>query len=89
MINHLGSMSIIGTYSATASVPTYQGFTIPNVSVMIAKPVSYKFRVAEHVNDKDEVVKVGLQVAVYEHDNYGSGLLIQDWHDVERVKIKV
>jgi hypothetical protein len=56
---------------------------------MMAKPLSYDFRVAEYVNDKDEIVKVRLQVAVFEHDNYGGRQLRQDFVDVERVKIKL
>ena len=62
---------------------------IPKSSVNIPKPLSYQFRVAEYVNEKDEVVKVGLQVAVFEHDNYGVRQLRQDFTDVERVKIKL
>jgi len=62
---------------------------VPQSSVMIAKSLSYDFRVAEYVNDKDEIVKVGLQVAVFEHDNYGGRQLRQDFVDVERVKIKL
>jgi hypothetical protein len=53
---------------------------------MMAKPVSYEFRVAEFIKD-DKIEKVALQVQVWEHDNYGSGLLKQDWTTVERVQI--
>jgi hypothetical protein len=74
--------------------PIYNGtgpfeIKVPQSSVMMAKPLSYDFRVAEYVNDKDEIVKVGLQVAVFEHDNYGGRQLRQDFVDVERVKIKL
>jgi hypothetical protein len=62
---------------------------VPQSSVLMAKPLSYDFRVAEYVNDKDEIIKVGLQVAVFEHDNYGGRQLRQDFVDVERVKIKL
>lgn len=62
---------------------------IPQSSVLMPKPLSYDFRVAEYVNEKDEIVKVGLQVAVFEHDNYGGRQLRQDFVDVERVKIKL
>jgi hypothetical protein len=43
----------------------------------------------EFVNENDEVVKVGLQVPVFEHDNYGVRQFAQDFTDVERVKIKL
>ena len=33
------------------------------------------------------MVKVGLQVAVFEHDNYGGSQLRKDWTDVERVQL--
>ena len=62
---------------------------IPKSSVNIPKPLSYQFRVAEYVNEKDEVAKVRLQVAVFEHDNFGVRQLRQDFTDVERVKIKL
>jgi hypothetical protein len=60
---------------------------VPQSTVQITKPLSYKFRVAEFVNENDQVVKVGLQVAVFEHDNYGVRQLRQDWTDVERVRL--
>jgi len=82
------------TTTFNSSTPTYGNvghfeIKIPQSSVMMAKPLSYDFRVAEYVNDKDEIVKVGLQVAVFEHDNYGNRQLRQDFVDVERVKIKL
>ena len=62
---------------------------IPQSSVSMAKPVSYEFRVAEYVNDNKEVVKVGLQVRMWEHSNLinTDGFIKQDWKDVERVQI--
>jgi hypothetical protein len=64
---------------------------IPQSSVSIAKPVSYEFRVAEYINDNKEVVKVGLQVRMWEHSNItnGDGFIKQDWKDVERVQIPI
>jgi hypothetical protein len=41
----------------------------------------------DYTPPKDEIIKVGLQVAVFEHDNYGGRQLRQDFVDVERVKI--
>lgn len=62
---------------------------VPQSSVVVAKPVSYEFRVAEYENEKGEIEKVGLQVAVFEHDNYGTKQLLQSFTDVERVRIKL
>jgi hypothetical protein len=50
------------------------------------KPLSYEFRVAEHVDD-GVVTRVGLQMQIWEHDEYGSGIVKSYWHDVPRVKI--
>jgi hypothetical protein len=59
---------------------------IPQSSVTVSKPLSYKFRVAEY-GKGGEVVKVGLQVQTWEHDNYGTATLKKDWTDVERVRL--
>jgi hypothetical protein len=56
--------------------------------VQFVKPVSYEFRVAEHLNDDNVIDRVGLQVQVYEHDEYGSPTLWIGWTDVPRVKLK-
>ena len=69
------------------SAPAGQ-MTIPLPNVMLAKPLSYQFRVAEFIKD-GKVDKVALQVQVWEHDNYGSGLLKQDWSTVDRVQISL
>jgi hypothetical protein len=76
--------TMIGTSPGYAA-PAGQ-MTIPLPMVMLAKPVSYQFRVAEFVKD-GKIDKVALQVQVWEHDNYGSALLKQDWSTVERVQI--
>jgi hypothetical protein len=60
--------------------PPMQSFTFP-------KPLSYNFRVAEHVDESGEVIKVGLQVEVWEHDEYGVGTVKYTWIDVPRVKL--
>jgi hypothetical protein len=88
----LTTQTVVTTFNSSS--PTYNStghfeIKVPQSSVMIAKSLSYDFRVAEYVNDKDEIVKVGLQVAVFEHDNYGVRQLRQDFVDVERVKIKL
>lgn len=62
---------------------------VPQSSVNVVKPISYQFRVAEQVDfSTGEVVKVGLQVQVWEHSHFGgAGVLRQDWMDVERVQV--
>lgn len=60
---------------------------VPQSSVMLAKPVSYEFRVAEYVDKTGNIIKVGLQYRMWEHDNYGVGIVVIPWTDVERVKV--
>ena len=60
---------------------------VPQSSVLLAKPVSYEFRVAEYVNKDDKIMRVGLQYRMWEHDNYGVGIVVKDWTEVERVKV--
>ena len=55
-------------------------------SFNFVKPLSYEFRVAEHYDDEGKITKVALQMQVYEHDEYGSGIVKQFWHDVPRAK---
>jgi hypothetical protein len=57
-------------------------------TVSFCKPLSYEFRVAEHLNDNDVIERVGLQVQIWEHDEYGAGNVLMHWHDVQRVKLK-
>ena len=59
----------------------------PAQTIPFAKPLSYEFRVAEHMNADGTLAKVGLQVQVTEHDEYGVGIVNQCWKDVERVQI--
>jgi hypothetical protein len=51
------------------------------------KPVSYEFRVAEIVDEAGKVEKVKLQMQVWEHDEYGAGVVKHFWSDVPRVKM--
>ena len=88
MVERLNTQVVPAKFSVSAPYAS-TGFTIPDPNVTILKPLSYDFRVAEYVNDTDEVVKVGLQVCISEHDTYGCRNVIQGWTDVERVKIKV
>ena len=90
MIESLNIQTVVTDFNTPSqSFPSGPNFqvNIPQSSVRIPKPLSYKFRVAEYVNEKDEVAKVRLQVAVFEHDNFGVRQLRQDFTDVERVKI--
>ncbi len=59
--------------------------TMPQQYAAFVKPLSYEFRVAETVED-GKVTKVKLQVQVWEHDEYGSGVVKQYWQDVPRAQ---
>jgi len=61
---------------------------IPQPCIEVNKTLQYNFRVLESVKD-GEVTKVGLQVKVYEVDHYGTSVMVQDWIDVERVRLEV
>jgi len=56
------------------------------IPVDFVKPLSYEFRVAETVDDSGKIIKVSLQVQVWEHDEFGSGNVKQPWVDVPRYK---
>lgn len=58
----------------------------PALSVQFVKPLSYEFRVAEILDDNKKVTKVKLQVQVWEHDEFGSGIVKQYWQDVPRAQ---
>jgi hypothetical protein len=89
LFDYLNVQQVQSTYNTGSIINNGSSITLPNPQINIPKSLSYDFRVAEYVNDKDEIVKVGLQVAVFEHDNYGVRQLRQDFVDVERVKIKL
>lgn len=65
-------------------------YTTPPQAVALpvdfVKPLSYEFRVAEIVDDAGKVEKVKLQMQVWEHDEFGSGVVKQYWSDVPRHK---
>jgi hypothetical protein len=69
-------------------VTQQQPQTPPAMPIQFAKPLSYEFRVAEHLDDNNNVERVGLQVEVYEHDEYGVPTIRIPWVDVPRVKLK-
>ena len=88
-MEQLSIQTIITNYNAPPSVYQSGGafkVEIPQSNVTVPKPLTYKFRVAEYENG-GEVVKVGLQVQTWEHDNYGTATLKKDWTDVERVRL--
>ena len=68
-------------------VPIVTQPTPPPLYIQVAKPESYEFRVAETVNKEGKIVKVGLQVRVWEHDELGTGIVKFEWKDVPRVVI--
>lgn len=65
-----------------------QAIQMPVSPIDFVKPVSYEFRVVEDMNAEDKVVKVRLQIQVWEHDEFGSGTVKQWWTDVPRIKMK-
>ena len=84
----LSSHTVITNYNSPPSVYQSGGnfkMEIPQSSVMMAKPLSYEFRVVEYV-EYGKIVKVGLQYQVWEHENYGAGNVKQSWTDVKRVR---
>lgn len=58
------------------------------IAIDFIKPLSYEFRVVEDLSAEDKVVKVRLQIQVWEHDEFGSGTCKQYWSDVPRIKMK-
>jgi hypothetical protein len=56
--------------------------------VQFVKPLTYEFRVAEHLDANNNVERVGLQVQIHEHDEYGVPIIRVGWMDVPRVKLK-
>ena len=85
----LNTQICIGNYNTVGSVYQSGGsfkIEVPQVSVMIPKPLSYEFRVVEHVDETGSIRKVGLQYSVHEHDSYGVRQLRQGWTDVQRIQ---
>lgn len=66
-------------------VPQPVPSTPPALYIQVAKPESYEFRVAETMDETGKIVKVGLQIQVWEHDECGTGIVKFDWKDVPRV----
>ena len=81
------------TFNPATNTPSFNGnnfaMAVPNSSVSILKPISYEFRVAEHLDAAGNITKVGLQYRVIEHSHQytGSTTTKRDWTDVERIQI--
>ena len=58
----------------------------PSIPIQFVKPLTYEFRVAEVVDDNGKIETVKLQMQVWEHDEYGSGIVKQGWTDVPRYR---
>lgn len=89
MVN-LNTQTVVTSFNSVSSSTAFNNGSnysvqIPTSSVMIPKPLSYEFRVVEHV-ENEQIVKVGLQYQVWEHDQYGAGIVKQTWTDVPRVQ---
>lgn len=88
MVN-LNTQNVYTNFNQSVPVTSHNGSNysvqIPQSSVIVSKPLSYEFRVVEHM-ENGHIVKVGLQYQIWEHDNYGAGNVIQTWTDVVRVQ---
>lgn len=60
--------------------------TLPQQYASFVKPLSYEFRVAEIIDENGKIETVKLQMQIWEHDEYGSGIVKQYWSDVPRYK---
>lgn len=92
-IKTLNVDSVCTTFNTNAqnsynSGPNFE-VRVPQSTVMVAKPLSYEFRVLEEIDADGKIAKVRLQSQVWEHNNYGTGTLMQDWTDVPRVRMNV
>jgi hypothetical protein len=64
----------------------FHNMTIPAPSVTVFKSIGYEFRVVEYVDDKDNIVKVGLQSKSTEYSRYGQSV-DYGWKDVPRIRL--
>lgn len=76
-------MNVINTKSL--SIPQTTPPIPPSLNVPFVKPRTYEFRVAETIDDAGKIIKVGLQIQEWEHDEWGTASLIHAWCDVPRV----
>lgn len=68
-------------------VPQQMPAVPPSLFIQVAKPESYEFRVVETIDETGKIVKVGLQIKVWEHDELGTGIVKFDWKDVPRITV--
>jgi hypothetical protein len=83
-MEHLNTQTV--PTQVTPPMQASGGYTHLNPTVTLAKPLSYEFRVAEFVKD-GKVMEVKLQVATFEHDNYGVRQMRKDFTNVERIQL--
>jgi hypothetical protein len=57
------------------------------IAIEFVKPLSYDFRVVEIISSDDKIETVKLQVQIWEHDEFGYGIVKQGWTDVPRIKM--
>ena len=57
------------------------------IAIEFVKPLSYDFRVVEVIDDDGKIEAVKLQVQIWEHDEFGYGVVKQMWIDVPRIKM--
>jgi hypothetical protein len=70
------------TYNSSGLSATISG----SFSTVLAKPLSYQFRVVEWVKD-NHVAGVELQVKTTKHDQYGTIVEEGTWNKVPRIKM--
>jgi len=55
------------------------------LGIEFVKPLSYDFRVVEVIGDDGKIETVKLQVQIWEHDEFGSGVVKQMWINDPRI----
>ena len=80
------SLNIKQMYVTPPSPPVMTPPPQPAIPINFVKPLSYEFRVAEIVDENDKITSVKLQMQIWEHDEYGSGIIKQTWADVPRYR---
>lgn len=77
--------------------PPMHGKQTVTVDIPMIEVMTYDFRVVEHLDENDKVIKYVMQLQVWSHKpnlntgnttTYSTPTLIRDWHDVPRVQMK-
>jgi len=76
------NVPVASSYCSSGLSATISG----SFSTILAKPLSYQFRVVEWVKD-NHVAGVELQVKTTEHDQYGTIVKEGPWNKVPRIKM--